>query len=332
MQAHSKVQEAPARGPELRVVPDQLDQFDSPRERVRRLAAHFGWTKPLSRKRETIEWKKAIPFLLMQASPLAIFFVGFSWIAFAAAFLFWFVRMFAITGFYHRYFSHRSFKTSRAMQAVMAFWGGLAVQKGALWWAAHHRDHHRYSDRDEDIHSPVRHGFIWSHMGWVMSRLSKPTNFEKVRELARFPELRFLNRHHWLPSVCGAVAMGLLGVGLQAWAPQLGTNGWQMLVWGFFVSTFVLYHTTYAINSLTHVFGSQRYETADESRNHWFFALITLGEGWHNNHHKFPSSVRMGIFRHEIDITWWGLWMMEKLGLIWDVRRFPDHARDPVAS
>ena len=187
-----KLESAPVE-PLSTAVPD-VPEGDSPQSRVQRLARHFGWTGPIERKRETIEWRKSIPFLLIQLSPLAIFFVGFSWIALAVAFLFWFVRMFAITGFYHRYFSHKSFKTSRAMQAVMAFWGGLAVQKGALWWAAHHRDHHRYSDQDEDIHSPVRHGFLWSHVGWVLSSLSKPTNFERVKELARFPELRFLEQ------------------------------------------------------------------------------------------------------------------------------------------
>lgn len=312
--------------PALEVVPP-VPTEDSARARAERLARHFGWTRPLLRKRDTIDLKRNIPFLLMQLSPLAIFLVGFSWIALAVCVAFWFVRKFAITGFYHRYFSHRAFKTSRPMQAVMAFWGGLAVQKGALWWAAHHRDHHRYSDRDEDIHSPVRHGFLWSHVGWVLSRLSKPTNFEKVKELARYPELRFLNKHHWIPVLAGAGGMFLLGAGLQRWAPQLGTNAWQMLVWGFFVSTFVLYHTTYSINSLTHVFGSRPFATGDDSRNHWFFALITLGEGWHNNHHHFPSAARMGFRWFEFDITWWGLWVMEKLGLIWDVRPVPENLK-----
>jgi stearoyl-CoA desaturase (delta-9 desaturase) len=334
MQATTKLETAPA---EPVVLSEEVSDHggspagsrtdDTPVSRVQRLAAHFGWTKPIERKRDTISWWRNTPFLLMQLAPLAIFFVGFSWIALGVAFAFWFLRKFAITGFYHRYFSHRAFKTSRVMQAIMAFWGGLAVQKGALWWAAHHRDHHRYSDQDEDIHSPVRHGFVWSHIGWVLSKLGKPTNLDKVKELAKFPELRFLNKHHWIPALTGGVGMFFLGKGLESWAPQLGTDGPQMLVWGFFVSTFVLYHTTYSINSLTHVFGTRRYKTSDDSRNHWLFALITLGEGWHNNHHQFPSAARMGFFWYEFDITWWGLWVMEKLGLIWDVRPVPPQAR-----
>ena len=147
----------------------------------------------------------------------------------------------------------------------------------------------------------MRHGFVWSHIGWVLSKLGKPTNLDKVKELAKFPELRFLNKHHWIPALTGGVGMFFLGKGLESWSPQLGTDGPQMLVWGFFVSTFVLYHTTYSINSLTHVFGTRRYKTSDDSRNHWLFALITLGEGWHNNHHQFPSAARMGFFWYEFD-------------------------------
>ncbi len=294
------------------------------------LGLHFG--VQIQRKRDSIRWARSIPYLLMHFTPLLIFVVGTSPVAVAVAALFWLLRMFAITGFYHRYFSHKSFKTSRAFQAVMAFWGGLAVQKGALWWAAHHRDHHRYSDRDEDIHSPVKHGFLWSHLMWILAQFSKPTQFEKVKELALFPELRFLNRHHWIPSVTGAVAMLLLGRALGTWAPELGTNGWQMLVWGFFVSTWVLYHTTYTINSFTHRYGTRRYATGDDSRNHWFFALVTLGEGWHNNHHHYPSSAKMGFFWWEYDPTYWGLWVLSRLGLIWDLRPVPESARRAVIT
>lgn len=293
----------------------------------RALFRHFGVELKSGRKRETIQWVRSIPFLLMQLSPLAILWVGFSPAAAWTAFAFWFIRKFAITGFYHRYFSHKSFKTSRAFQAVMAFWGGMSVQKGALWWAAHHRDHHRFSDEPEDVHSPVRHGFLWSHMGWVLSGPAKKRQWAKVKELAKFPELRFLDKFHILPAVAAGALMFGWGELLEAVAPSWGTNGPQMLVWGFFVSTVVLYHTTYTINSLTHVFGSRRYETKDDSRNHWFFALITLGEGWHNNHHHYPSTARMGFFWWEIDVTYWGLWVLNKLGLIWDLRPVPEHVK-----
>ncbi len=296
---------------------------------VQALARHFGWDQPLRRKRETIDWWRSAPFLSMHLTPLLIFFVGWSPVAVGVAFVFWALRMFAITGFYHRYFSHKAFKTSRAMQFVMALWGDLALQKGPLWWAAHHRDHHRFSDQPEDIHSPVRHGFWWSHVGWVLSRLSKPTHFDRVKELARFPELRFINRFHWIAPLVAALAIFGLGEWLERVRPAWGTSGGQMLVWGFFVSTLVLYHTTYVINSLTHVFGVRRFETNDGSRNHWLFALITLGEGWHNNHHFAPSSVRMGFRWYEIDLTYYGLWLMSKLGLIWDLRPVPPEASRP---
>ena len=295
---------------------------------ARRLFRHFGVTLESGRKRDTIAWARNVPFLLVQLTPLLIFVVGFSWTALAVAFAFWWIRMFAITGFYHRYFSHRAFRTSRAFQFVMAFWGGTAMQKGALWWAAHHRDHHRFSDEPEDVHSPVQHGFLWSHMGWILSRPTKPTMFTKVKELARFPELRFLDRWHVLPALFAMGAMFGLGALLEAVAPALGTNGWQMLVWGFFVSTVFLYHTTYTINSFTHKFGTRRYETKDDSRNHWLFALLTHGEGWHNNHHHYPSSARMGFFWYEFDPTYWGLWVLSKMRLIWDLRPVPDHVRE----
>jgi stearoyl-CoA desaturase (delta-9 desaturase) len=294
---------------------------------TRRLAVHFGWTEEIRRKRESIDWGKHIPFFLMQASPLAIFFVGTSKVAVAVCLLFWFVRKFAITGFYHRYFSHKAFKAGRTMQFVMAAWGGAAVQKGALWWAAHHREHHRVSDQPEDIHSPVAHGFWWSHMGWIVSQFSKGTELKRVKELARFPELKFLDKHHWIMPVLSGAAMFGLGAWLERVRPDWGTSGSQMLVWGFFVSTVILYHTTYSINSLTHIFGSRRFETKDQSRNHWLLALITLGEGWHNNHHFYPSSARMGFRWWEYDITYWGLWLMEKLRLIHDLRPVPPQYR-----
>lgn len=306
-----------------------MSEASSPLNDATRLARHFGWQGPLRRKRDSIPWLRNTPFLLFQLTPLLIFVVGFSWIALAVAFAFWALRMFAITGFYHRYFSHKSFRAGRFMQLVMAVWGSLALQKGALWWAAHHRDHHRYSDQPEDIHSPVVHGFLWSHMGWILSRFAKPVHYEKVKELARYRELRVVDRFHWVAPILSAFGMYWLGVGISGWAPSWGTSGGQMLVWGFFVSTFVLYHTTYTINSFTHRFGTRRYETRDESRNHWFFALITLGEGWHNNHHHYPSSARMGFFWYEFDPTYWGLWLMSRLGWISDLRPVPDAVRRP---
>jgi len=222
--------------------------------------------------------------------------------------LFW-LRMFAITGGYHRYFAHRGYRTGRVFQFVLAFLGCTAVQKGPLWWAGGHRHHHRYSDRDEDMHSP-RHGFWWSHQGWIFDGRFDDTDPSKIPDFARFPELVWLNRWHVVPPLMLAVALYALG-GLQA------------LVWGFAISTTLLWHATYSINSLAHRWGRQVYETGDDSRNNLWLALLTLGEGWHNNHHRYPASARNGFTRWELDVTYGILRALEKLGLVWDLREPP---------
>ncbi|MFQ6674277.1 MAG: acyl-CoA desaturase, partial [Fidelibacterota bacterium] len=232
-------------------------------------------------------------------------------------------RMFAITGGFHRYFSHRSYKTSRSFQFILAFVGVAATQKGPLWWAANHRQHHRYSDTNNDVHSPIVSGFWWSHVGWILSRKHVSTNMNAVRDLARYPELRFLNRHHWVPPT--VLAVGLFGIGawVAALFPELHTSGSQLLIWGFFISTVMLYHCTFSVNSLAHLVGSRRFATNDKSRNNLWIALITLGEGWHNNHHRYPGSERQGFYWWEIDITHGILKMLSWVGLVWDLREPP---------
>ena len=274
-----------------------------------------------------LEWMRVVPFLLLHLSCLLVFVVGWSWTAVGFAVGFYCVRMFAITAFYHRYFSHRAFRTSRPMQFLFALVGATAVQRGPLWWAAHHRVHHKFSDEDHDVHSPVRDGFWWSHVGWIMSRGSFRTRLELVRDLARFPELRFLDRFDALVPV--ATLVGLYGIGalLEAKAPGLGTNGWQMVVWGFCVSTIALYHLTFCVNSVAHRFGKRRYATKDESRNSLLLSLVTFGEGWHNNHHRYPASARQGFFWWEIDLSYYMLRLMAALGLVWDLNRVPVRIR-----
>ncbi|BFN14294.1 hypothetical protein MspRI1_23050 [Marinobacter sp. RI1] len=233
--------------------------------------------------------------------------------------------MFAITGFYHRYFSHKTFKTSRPAQFVFAVLGASAAQRGPLWWAAHHRHHHQHSDNEQDLHSPHQGGFWWSHMGWFTCDAGFAMDERRVRDWLKFPELRFINRFDSLIPAAFAVAIYLFGEALALWAPELGTNGLQLLVWGFFISTVVLFHGTVSINSLSHVWGKRRFETDDDSRNNFWLALITLGEGWHNNHHRWPQSVRQGFRWYEIDVTWYGLWLLSKLGIIWDLNPIPAH-------
>jgi stearoyl-CoA desaturase (delta-9 desaturase) len=231
--------------------------------------------------------------------------------------------MFAVTGCYHRYFSHKTYTTSRAGQFVLALLGATAVQRGPLWWAYHHRHHHRHSDEPDDAHSPHVHGFWWSHIGWISSRRNFPTDYSQVRDLARYPELVFLNRFDAVVPALFALAIWSLGHFLGVHAPSLGTNGGQLLVWGFFVSTTALFHGTSCINSMAHLMGRRRYETEDDSRNSFILALVTLGEGWHNNHHRYQAAPRNGFYWWEFDPTYYGLKALSWTGLIWDLKRVP---------
>jgi len=256
---------------------------------------------------------------------LLVLWTGASWIAVLTCVLLYFIRMFGITAVYHRYFSHRTYKTSRPVQFMLALLGTSAVQKGPLWWAAHHRHHHRYADTEHDIHPPTVKGFWWSHVGWILSNKYLATKMDAIRDFAKFPELRFLNRFHLLPPI--SLAVGLFGIGwlLADYAPSLHTSGLQMLAWGFFVSTVLLYHGTFTINSLAHVFGRRRFATRDTSRNSLLLSLITLGEGWHNNHHRYPASERQGFYWWEIDVTHYVLKLLSLAGIVWDLRDPPGY-------
>jgi len=262
-----------------------------------------------------IEWLRILPFVGMHLMCVGVLWVGVSTTAVVVAVALYVVRMIAITGFYHRYFSHRTFRTSRAMQFLFALIGAAAVQRGPLWWAAHHRHHHAHSDDADDSHSPQQHGFVWSHIGWFMSRRNFATCTELIRDLTRYPELRFLDRFDVIMPVALASLLFFIG-------------GAQLLIWGFFISTVALYHGTFTVNSLAHVFGKRRYATRDHSRNNWFLALITFGEGWHNNHHHFPGSVRQGFYWWEVDLTYYVLRVLAAVGLIWDLKTVPARIRD----
>ena len=298
------------------------------RSLLRWFDAGTGSTAVEDTSRDRIDWARILPFVGMHAACLAVFWVGVSPVAVGVAVALYVLRMFAITGFYHRYFSHRTFKTSRAAQFAFAVIGAAAVQRGPIWWAAHHRHHHAHSDRPEDVHSPSQRGFLWSHMGWFLSRGHFAPDLGRVRDLLRYPELRWLDRFDILVPFALALGLLLLGHGLAVAHPGLGTSGGQMLVWGFFVSTVACYHGTYTINSLCHVWGRRRYATGDESRNNFWLALLTLGEGWHNNHHRYPMSARQGFYWWEVDITYYGLRLLAALGLIWDLKPVPREVRD----
>lgn len=279
----------------------------------------------LNTESRSFNFLRVVPFIALHLACLMAFFTGYSSFAISFAVVFFALRMFAITGFYHRYFAHKTFKTSRLAQFLFGALGASAAQRGPLWWAAHHRHHHQHSDGEQDLHSPHQGGFWWSHVGWFTCDAGFAMNERRVKDWMKFPELRFLNRFDSLVPAIAAVAIYFLGEYLAASAPELGTNGLQLLVWGFFVSTVVLFHATVSINSLSHVWGKRRFDTPDDSRNNGWLALITLGEGWHNNHHRWPQSVRQGFRWYEIDITWYGLWLLSKLGIIWDMNPIPEH-------
>ncbi len=265
---------------------------------------------------ERIHVLASLPFFAVHLVALVgVFLVPFHWWLPLAAIALYVARMFAVTAGYHRYFSHRSFKTSRAFQFVLALTGSTCAQKGVLWWAGNHRHHHKYSDELEDIHSPTQKGFWWSHVGWILSRKYARTDENAIKDFAKFPELRFLDRWHLLPTISLAVLLAVAG-------------GPSLLVWGFFVSTVLLWHGTFTINSLSHVFGSRRYETTDTSRNNWLLALITLGEGWHNNHHYYMSCAKQGFFWWEIDASYYTLKVLSWMHVVWDLRKPPAHIRD----
>jgi stearoyl-CoA desaturase (delta-9 desaturase) len=280
---------------------------------------------------DSVDWARIVPFMLMHLVCLTAFLTGVSKVAVLVCAIAYFVRMFAITGFYHRYFSHRTFKTSRVGQFIFGVLGASAVQRGPVWWAAHHRHHHIHSDQKEDPHSPAQHGFWRAHLGWFLTIKGFAPDFKLVRDLMKYPELRWLDRFDILVPVLLGVAMFGLGKLLEFTSPQLGTTGWQMLVWGFFISTVLCSHATYTINSLSHVFGNQRYRTGDTSRNNWLLAILTLGEGWHNNHHHYPNATRQGFYWWEYDITFYILKLMSWLGIIWELKPVPAEIRSSKA-
>ncbi len=266
-------------------------------------------TTEATRPDERIDLVKSIPFAIMHLMPLGIFYFGFTWRDFALCIALYVVRMFFITGAYHRYFSHRSYKVGRVMQFLLAFGGATAAQKGPLWWASHHRVHHKYSDTPQDVHPPSR-GFWWAHVGWILCRKYEDTDLSRVKDLAKYPELRWLDKHYLVPPTILAVLVFALG-------------GASALFTGFFLSTVLLYHGTFTINSLTHRFGRRRYATTDTSKNSLLLALITLGEGWHNNHHYYQGSANQGFFWWEIDVSYYTLVVLSWFGLVRDLRKPP---------
>ena len=264
---------------------------------------------------EKIALTRSIPFFLVHlAAIVGVFAVGFSWKGVLLCAIFYYARMFFISAAYHRYFAHRAFKTSRFFQFLLALGGTTAAQKGALWWAGHHRNHHRYSDQEEDIHSPLQRGFWWSHAGWILC-LKYDATPDTIKDFGKYPELQWLNKHFLVPPFALAILM-------------FAVFGWVGLFWGFFMSTVLLWHGTFTVNSLMHVMGKRRYETTDTSRNNAILGFVTLGENWHNNHHYYQASANQGFYWWEIDIAYYVIRALQAVGIVWDVRTPPQRVLD----
>ena len=267
--------------------------------------------KPLKRApEERVNWPRSIPFFLVHLLCFAAIWTGITPTAAVLFFVMFASRSLFVTAAYHRYFSHKTYKLNRFWQFVFAFQAQASAQKGVLWWAANHRHHHRYSDTERDLHSP-RKGFWWSHVGWILCDRYKATDYTAIKDFAKYPELRFMNKHDWIAPWTYGVLAFLIG-------------GWPSLVVGFFWSTVLLWHTTFLVNSAAHVFGKRRYETSDTSRNSLLIALVTGGEGWHNNHHHYQASARQGFFWWEIDVTYYFLVVLSWIGIVKDLKPVPE--------
>jgi stearoyl-CoA desaturase (delta-9 desaturase) len=266
-----------------------------------------------------VSWFRVLPFLLMHVACVSVLWVGWSWTAVAVAAVIYVARVFGLAAFYHRYFSHRTFKTSRAVQFVGALLGNAAGQRGPIWWSAHHR----FSDTNADVYSPHRQGFLYSHMLWFMTRDNYATRSNYVKDWLKYPELRLMDRLDFLAPALLAIGTFSLGFLLRRYVPELSVTGGQMFVWGFLVSTVALYHVTFFVNSLAYKLGRQRFPTGDQSRNNVLLAMITMGEGWHNNHHFYPNAARQGFFWWEVDVTYYLLRAMAWCGLVWDLKTVP---------
>ncbi|MCU1430437.1 MAG: Delta-9 acyl-phospholipid desaturase [Actinomycetia bacterium] len=280
----------------------------TPADRARR------GTRPPRPDDERLNLRSSIPFFLCHLIPLLGFVTGFHVRDFVLLAVLYWVRLFFITAGYHRYFAHRSYRLGRAAQFVMAFGGTMAAQKGPLWWAANHRTHHQHADTRDDVHSPIR-GFWWSHVGWILCDRSGATDLDRIRDFAKYPELRFLNKHDWI----GPWALGVVSYLIA---------GWSGVVVGFFGSTVLLWHATFLVNSLAHVFGRRRYLTPDTSRNSLLIAVLTGGEGWHNNHHYYQASARQGFYWWEIDPVFAMLRVLSFVGIVSELRTPPRAVRD----
>ena len=258
-----------------------------------------------------VKWDSVIVFALMHLLALGIFFVPFSWKAFWVFFaLQWITGGLGICLCYHRLLTHRSFKLWKPLEYALAVCACLAFQNGPIKWVATHRVHHANSDREGDPHSPTK-GFWWAHMGWLFSFDETFDTYEKYRtyapDLANDPVYRFLNSTFVIYQV-------ILGIVLYAW------GGLPFVIWGIFFRTVFMWHCTWLVNSAAHTWGYRTWAVEDKSTNNWWVALLTYGEGWHNNHHAFPRSAAHGLKWWELDLTYFTVRALTAVGLASDIQ------------
>lgn len=247
-----------------------------------------------------------LPMALVHVGAIAIFWTGSHWYEWALLpTVIYFRGIFQSVG-YHRYFSHRSFKTTRPLQFLMGFFCCANLQQGPLWWAIYHRHHHKHSDDEGDPHSPFHGGFWWAYCGWLFVPLEP--DWRAVNDLRRYPELVWLERFWQVPGVLVAALFWCIG-------------GWSMVAVDFCLSAVIVFHLTFVVNTIGHLIGSRRYDTPDSSRNSFLLACLTQGDGWHNNHHQHQHAAQAGIKWYEVDGAFRLIVLMEKLGLVWNVRR-----------
>jgi stearoyl-CoA desaturase (delta-9 desaturase) len=275
---------------------------------------------------EKIDWLRTLPFWIFHLVPLAAIYTGVPWYSWLICLFLYYARVFFITGGYHRYFSHRSYSMGRVMQFLMALGGTSSFQRGVLWWAAHHRHHHKHSDQPEDVHSPKR-GFMWSHMQWFLAKKHFDVQWDLIPDFRDNPELKWLNKHEFIPGTVLMAAVFFAGYAIEAFVYN-NPNAWMsaagVMLIGFVLSTILLWHGTFTVNSLAHVFGSRRFATRDTSRNNLLIALLTGGEGWHNNHHHYQAAARQGFYWYEVDMTYYILKGLSKVGLVRNLRQPPE--------
>ncbi len=268
---------------------------------------------PVPGQPKSVRPSAVLGFFLVHVAALGVLFTGFSWKGVLLCVGSYYLRMFAVTAGFHRYFAHRTYRMGRVPQFLMAFLGQTAAQKGVLWWASHHRLHHKYSDTPRDVHSPIVNGFWWAHVGWILSGRYEDTDETKIPDFAKFPELRWLDRNQYAATLVYALALFF-------------AFSWTGLVWGYFLSTVLLWHGTFSINSVMHLFGRRVFPTADQSRNSFVMALATMGEGWHNNHHFYPGSAAQGFRWWEVDGSYYLLWLLQRIRLVRNLRPAPSRA------